>query len=59
MKSGKSYLAVLLAVAITLTAVCVGCSSNDVDPNAPPPKKPGSIPPPSNLPQGMIKRTGK
>lgn len=48
-------------IVLGLAAVAVGlagCHSDEAadDSQAPPPKKPGSIPPPSDLPPGMMKK---
>jgi hypothetical protein len=52
------FVTAAFVAAVLMSAGCSG-GSEDYTKDAPPAKKPGSIPPPSDLPSGAMKKTGK
>jgi len=53
------FVTAAFVAAVLMAAGCSGESSEDGLKNAPEAKKPGSLPPPSDLPGGAMKKAGK
>ncbi|MDR3690835.1 MAG: hypothetical protein P4L46_15765 [Fimbriimonas sp.] len=55
----RSHLLLTLTAFVLAAVWTVGCSSYTPDPDSKPTVKAGSIPPPTNLPPGMMKGKSK